>query len=68
MTSSITKQSTVKNGDHCTVIMGAHKGKAGKVEDNHTSKSGHITITVRQENGGRFKTLARNVAVQDQAS
>jgi hypothetical protein len=32
------------------------------VQDSKTSKTGHVTITVRQDNGERFKTLARNVA------
>jgi hypothetical protein len=29
----------------------------------HTSKTGHITITVEQKSGVRFKTLAKNVVV-----
>ncbi len=53
----------VKNGDHCTVTGGTHKGKAGVVEDRNVSKTGHVTITVRQANDDRFKTLARNVRV-----
>ena len=36
-------------------------GKSGFVEDRNTSKTGHVTITVRQDSGVRFKTLARNV-------
>ena len=51
----------VANGDSCRVIAGTHKGKSGTVEDLHTSKTGHVTITVRQADGGRFKTLARSV-------
>ena len=51
----------VANGDACRVIAGTHKGKAGTVEDGHTSKTGAVTITVRQADGERFKTLARNV-------
>jgi len=54
----------VKDGDHCTVVAGTHKGKAGVVEDSNTSKTGHVTITVRQANGDRFKTLARSVVKQ----
>ena len=50
-------------GAHCTVIGGTHKGKAGTVRDINTSKTGHVTITVVQKNGERFKTLAKNVAV-----
>lgn len=54
----------VANGDHCEVIAGTHKGRAGLVEDWKLSKSGHATITVREASGERFKTLARNVAVR----
>jgi ribosomal protein S4E len=54
----------LKDGDNCTVIAGTHKGKSGIVRDIHASKTGHITITVVQENGVRFKTLAKNVVVQ----
>ena len=53
----------LKNGASCIVVGGTHKGKSGKVEDVHTSKTGHITITVVQKNGVRFKTLGKNVAV-----
>jgi ribosomal protein S4E len=55
---------SVKDGDHCTVVAGTHKGKSGVVEDSNTSKTGHVTITVRQANGDRFKTLARSVVRQ----
>lgn len=51
------------NGNYCTVIAGTHKGKSGIVQDRNVSKTGHVTITVTQDNGVRFKTLARNVAV-----
>ena len=51
----------IRNGDRCTVLAGTHKGKSGTVEDRNTSKAGHVSITVRQDDGGRFKTLARNV-------
>lgn len=53
-----------QDGDHCAVIAGTHAGKAGTVRDIKTSKTGHITITVVQKDGERFKTLARNVRVQ----
>ncbi len=53
----------LKDGDHCTVLAGTHKGKAGTVRDIKTSKTGHVTITVVQASGVRFKTLARNVQV-----
>ena len=60
-----TKMSEIlKDGDQCKVIGGTHSGKSGTVRDIHTSKTGHMTITVEQNNGSRFKTLARNVLVQ----
>lgn len=54
-------KAAVADGDHVVVTGGTHKGKAGTVEDLKTSKTGHLTITVRQVDGVRFKTLARNV-------
>ncbi len=51
----------VSDGDRCEVVGGTHAGKKGTVEDQKLSKSGHLTITVRQDNDVRFKTLARNV-------
>ena len=51
----------LKDGSYCTVIAGAHKGKSGTIRDINISKTGHITITVVQKSGVRFKTLARNV-------
>ena len=57
------KTENLKDGDQCSVINGTHKGKSGKVRDINTSKTGHITITVEQENGVRFKTLGKNVVI-----
>ncbi len=53
----------LKAGDTCKVIAGTHAGKSGIVRDIHTSKTGHVTITVVQENAVRFKTMAKNVVV-----
>lgn len=53
----------LKDGDLCEVTGGTHKGKSGTVRDINLSKTGHITITVVQKNGDRFKTLGRNVTV-----
>ncbi len=53
--------SPVKNGDQCTVISGTHAGKSGIVQDINTSKTGAVTLTVKQANGDRFKTLAKSV-------
>ncbi len=53
----------INDGDTCTVIGGTHQGKSGTVRDINTSKTGHLTITVVQANGERFKTLAKNVKV-----
>jgi ribosomal protein S4E len=54
----------MKDGDYCEVVGGTHTGKSGTVRDVNTSKTGHVTITVEQKNGERFKTLARNVVVR----
>lgn len=59
---------SLKDGDHCDVIGGTHAGKSGTVRDINTSKTGHITITVEQKDGERFKTLAKNVAVRKSGS
>ena len=56
-------KSVLKDGDQCIVIKGIHTGKTGTVKDVNVSKTGTITITVVQENGERFKTLANNVTV-----
>jgi len=53
----------LKDGDQCKVTGGSHVGKSGTVRDINTSKTGHITITVEQKNGVRFKTLGKNVVV-----
>lgn len=54
----------VKDGDRCLVVAGTHKGKRGVVRDLKLSKTGHVTITVVQADGERFKTLGRNVVVE----
>jgi len=53
----------LKDGVSCQVVSGSHAGKSGTVSDIKTSKTGHVTITVTQPNGVRFKTLARNVVI-----
>jgi ribosomal protein S4E len=57
------KTQKLKNGDPCKVLAGTHAGKSGTVEDLNVSVAGHVTITVRQKNGVRFKTLGKNVVV-----
>ena len=52
----------LKGGDACVVTAGTHAGKSGTVRDINTSKTGAVTITVVQANGGRVKTLAKNVS------
>lgn len=64
MKTKTTGSKKLKNGDHCIVVGGTHAGKSGTVKDLNTSKTGHITITVEQKNGVRFKTLGKNVIVQ----
>ncbi|WP_316832840.1 KOW motif-containing protein [Pedobacter aquatilis] len=59
----IEKVKDLKDGDYCHVTGGTHKGKSGAVSDINISKTGHQTITVTQQNGERFKTLGRNVAI-----
>lgn len=54
----------VHNGDRCSVIAGRHAGKSGVVEDRNISKAGHVSISVRQDDGTRFKTLAKSVIVE----
>lgn len=51
----------LKNGDLCQVVAGTHKGKSGEIQDLNVSKTGHFTITVKQADGVRFKTLLKNV-------
>ena len=55
----------LKDGAHCEVVSGTHAGKSGTIRDINTSKTGHVTITVVQKNGARFKTLAKNVLVNN---
>ena len=55
--------SKLKDGAKCQVTGGVHKGKSGTVQDINTSKTGHVTITVVQSDGERFKTLAKNVII-----
>ena len=54
----------VKDGDHCLVVVGTHKGKSGIARDLNFSRTGHLTITVVQADGVRFKTLGKNVVVK----
>jgi ribosomal protein S4E len=59
-----TKSSNVLvDGARCKVIGGTHIGKSGIVRDINTGKTGYVSITVVQENGERFKTLAKNVTI-----
>ncbi len=54
----------LRDGARCAVVGGTHTGKSGVVRDIKTGKTGHVSITVVQANGVRFKTLARNVVVR----
>lgn len=58
----------LKDGAACKVIGGTHAGKSGTVRNINTSKTGHVTITVVQKNGDRFKTLATNVVIRSAAA
>jgi ribosomal protein S4E len=55
------KENSIRDGARCEVTAGTHKGKSGIVRDIHASKTGAVTITVVQDDGVRFKTLAKNV-------
>ena len=55
----------LKDGSKCKVVEGTHAGKSGTVRDVKKSKTGHVTITVVQATGERFKTLGRNVVTKD---
>jgi ribosomal protein S4E len=57
------KHVDIADGAKCKVIAGSHAGKSGTIRDINTSKTGHLTLTVVQADGERFKTLAKNVAV-----
>jgi ribosomal protein S4E len=57
------KQVDIVDGAKCKVIGGVHAGKSGTIRDINTSKTGHVTVTVVQADGERFKTLAKNVVV-----
>ena len=64
----VKSQSTLKDGVKCKVTAGTHAGKSGIVSDINTSKTGHLTITVTQKNGERFKTLGKNVVATRQGA
>ena len=53
----------LKDGAKCKVIGGVHAGKSGVVRDIKTGKTGHVSITVVEPDGERFKTLAKNVEI-----
>ncbi len=53
----------IKDGDFCKVVAGTHKGKSEIAGEINLSKSGHVTLTIIQNNGIRFKTLQKNVVI-----
>ena len=54
----------LRDGAECRVNGGVHEGKSGTVRDIKTGRTGHVSITVVQADGVRFKTLAKNVVVE----
>ncbi len=64
----VNSSAKLKDGARGKVIGGVHIAKTGLVTDISTSKTGHVTITVVQRDGDRFKTLAKNVAVLKSAT
>ena len=61
----MTDNPQVTDGARCKVVAGTRAGKSGTVRDIKTSKTGHVTVTVVQADGERFKVLAKNVIVQE---
>jgi len=55
----------IRDGAQCKVTGGVHAGKSGAVRDIKTGKTGYVSITVVQPNGERFKTLAKNVVINE---
>lgn len=56
----------LRDGARCEVVGGTHAGKAGTVRDITVgAKHGQQSITVLQDDGSRFKTLAKNVRILD---
>ena len=53
----------LRDGAKCRVVGGTHAGKSGVVRDIKTGKTGHLSLTVVEVSGGRFKTLAKNVVI-----
>jgi ribosomal protein S4E len=60
--------SKLRDGAKCKVIGGTHAGKFGTVRDIKTGKTGHVSITVQQSNGERFKTLAKSIVIQTETA
>ena len=63
--SKLDSKKQLQDGAKCIVVSGTHAGQSGTVTDIKTSKTGAVTITVVQINGIRFKTLAKNVSVEN---
>jgi ribosomal protein S4E len=57
----------LKDGAPCTVKAGTHAGKNGLVRNINASKTGAVTITVEQDDGVQFKTLAKHVELKTKA-
>lgn len=54
----------LRDGARCDVVGGTHAGKSGTVRDITVgAKHGQQSITVVQDDGSRFKTLAKNVRI-----
>jgi ribosomal protein S4E len=56
-------KTALTDGASVRVVGGTHAGKTGTVHDIKTGKTGHVSVTVRQSNGVRFKTLAKHLAL-----
>ena len=59
-----TEPAGLRDGAHCEVVGGTHAGKSGVVREITVgAKHGQKSITVVQDDGERFKTLAKNVRI-----
>jgi ribosomal protein S4E len=59
-----TSPKKLRDGALCDVMAGVHAGKSGTVRDIKTGKTGHVSITVVQASGVRFKAMGKNVVIR----
>ncbi len=64
MSNTVARLTKVREGAYCVVVGGTHAGQSGVVQDRKTSETGDVTVTVQQNNGVMFETLAANVVAR----